>query len=295
VTAAVARAGGAVVMGTGIVSVALSIDGRETLSRVLFVVAAAAFAALVAAIARLWLRNRAELADHVRAPAALTWIAATGVVGARLSLLGWQREAAALLAVAAAQWVVVVPRAAWRRGPSVGLTFLLAVATESVAVLAARLSLADGAHWLAVGAVAFLAAGLALYALVLVRFDARELAVGRGDHWIAGGALAISALASARCAQALGGGGLRDLALAVWAAAAVWLPILVGAEIVHRRREFDERRWSTVFPLGMYAACSFAAGGVAHVAPIVGFDRVWVWVALAGWVAVAARTARELA
>jgi tellurite resistance protein TehA-like permease len=296
VTDAVARAGGAVVMGTGIVSVALSIDDREVLTRVLFAVAAAALAAVAVAVVALAARARARLAQHACAPAALTWIAGSGVVGARLSLLGWQREADALLAVAAGLWVLLVPRAAWRRrGPSVGLTFLLAVATESVAVLCARVALAEGAHWLAVAALAFCTAGLALYALVLVRFDLHELAVGRGDHWIAGGALAISALASARCAQALGGIGLRDLALAVWAAAAAWLPVLVVAELVHRRRTFDERRWSTVFPLGMYAACSFAAGDVARVTPIVGFARVWVWVALASWVAVAARTARELA
>jgi tellurite resistance protein TehA-like permease len=150
-------------------------------------------------------------------------------------------------------------------------------------------------HWLAYPALAWFALGLVAYVVVLSGFDVRELVVGSGDHWIAGGALAIAALACARCAQAVATHDLRLVALAMWIAAAAWLPVLVVSELVRPRLPFHELRWSTVFPLGMYAACSFAAGAVAHVPALTEFARVWVWVAVAGWAAVVAGTARRVA
>jgi tellurite resistance protein TehA-like permease len=45
------------------------------------------------------------------------------------------------------------------------------------------------------------------------------------------------------------------------------------------RLSYDVRRWATVFPLGMYAACSFAAGQVTGITGIADFGRVWTWVA----------------
>jgi tellurite resistance protein TehA-like permease len=282
-----ARAGGAVVMGTGIVSVALALDNESVLSDVLLVLAAAILATVGAALLALAIVDRRALRESACAPSALTWVAATDVVGSRLILLGWHHEAAVLLAVGVALWLVVVPCVArhWTT-PTVGQSFLLVVATESVAVLAARLSHAE------LALVPF-ALGLALYLVVLSRFDLRQLVVGGGDHWIAGGALAIAALACARCAQSTPG--LHTLALAVWAAAVAWLPVLVVFELRRARRPFDERWWSTVFPLGMYAACSFAVGRVAGVNVLTRFADAWVWVAVAAWAVVAASTVRRLA
>jgi hypothetical protein len=60
-------------MGTGIVSVALSLDGRETLSRILLVVAALAWIALV--LRALVVRRR--LLREARLPGALSEVAAT--------------------------------------------------------------------------------------------------------------------------------------------------------------------------------------------------------------------------
>ena len=36
---------------------------------------------------------------------------------------------------------------------------------------------------------------------------------------------------------------------------------------------------NAVFPLGMYAACSFTAGQVTGITGIAGFGHVWTWVA----------------
>jgi hypothetical protein len=114
--------------------------------------------------------------------------------------------------------------------------------------------------------------GLGLYVVVIARFDVRQLAVGRGDHWITGGGLGISSLAAARLAigaaalGVLGGRGspLEDIAVVLWVLSMLWLVVLLLAEARWPRPAYEARRWSTVFPLGMYAASGFVVGVVAH-------------------------------
>ncbi len=149
--------------------------------------------------------------------------------------------------------------------------------------------------WLGAAALVPLVLGMAAYLPVLVRFDLRELRTRRGDHWVAGGALAIATLACGRAAQATQelaalhrlADSLGTASLALWAAAVVWLPVLVAAELAAPRLGYDARRWSTVFPIDMYAASSFAVGRVEGVNGLVDFARVWIWVALAVWAGVA--------
>jgi hypothetical protein len=129
--------------------------------------------------------------------------------------------------------------------------------------------------------------GLGAYLFLLARLDLRQLRLGREDHWIFGGALAIATLACARTTAALGATStltdllpaLDDATLALWAAAALWLPALLAAELIAPRVGYDARRWSTVFPLGMYAVCSIATGSISGMGGISSFGRVWIWVA----------------
>ena len=66
----------------------------------------------------------------------------------------------------------------------------------------------------------------------------------------------------------------------------LWLPVLLLAELLRPRLSYDLQRWSTVFPLGMYASASFVVGTAAPAGGITRFARVWVWVALAVWAVV---------
>jgi tellurite resistance protein TehA-like permease len=180
----------------------------------------------------------------------------------------------------------------------VGVSLLLAVAPESLAVLAATLAATEHARWLLIAALVPFGLGLGLYVFVILRFDLRQLVVGHGDHWITGGALGIGALAAGRIAAAAKGFGVADgladvvdgLAIGLWVLTMLWLLVLLFAEVRWPRLRYDPRRWSTVFPLGMYAACSFAVGAVAHAGAITDFARFWVWIALAAWAAVFAAT-----
>jgi tellurite resistance protein TehA-like permease len=273
-------------MGTGIVSVALALDGEDTLSRALFGLAAAGW--LVAAAAALL---------RARLPASLTGVAGTAVLGARAALLGFGTVATAALVLVVALWLALVPELVRRpRERAVGTSFLVVVATEAIAVLAALVAEVEDARWLATAALAPLVLGIAVYPIVACRFDLREIAFGYGDQWVAGGALAIGALACAEVGGAATGAlhtTLDHAALVVWAVAVAWLPVLVAGELHGPRRGFDLRRWATVFPAGMYAVCSFLVAHVDGVGPIATFARAWVWVALCVWLLAFAGAARR--
>lgn len=295
ITDAIPPTAGAAVMGTAIVSIGLSLDHRETLSRVLLVIDVTAWLALALLLAWRVARNRERVHREARSPAALTGVAGTAVLGIRLVLLGWGWAGSALLAVATLLWLVLLAPVLrnWAT-PTVGVAFVLAVSTQSLAVLAAVLAASEHAPWLLYAALAPFLLGLGFYGFVLARFDVRQLLVGHGDHWVTGGALAISTLAAARITLAARSletltflaRMLEPLSVVLWALAIAWLPVLVIAEAVRRRPSYDTRRWSTVFPVGMYAVCSFIAGAAAHAPAIVEFARAWVWAGLALWVVV---------
>jgi len=288
----VPRGAGAVVMGTGIVSIGLFLDHQQTLSRILLGVAVVVWLGLLAVFVRRRWFQRSRWRLEARAPDALTGVAGTAVLGSRLTLLGEDWAGYLLLGFALSLWLLLVPRVLrhWTP-PNGGVAFMLSVATESLAVLAALLAIENRHAWLAVSALCPLLLGLGAYLFVLARVDLLQLFRGRGDQWIFGGALAIAALACARTTAALTATSaltdfrraLPDATLALWAAAVLWLPALLVAELAAPRLGYDTGRWSTVFPVGMYGVASIATGGVSGIGGISTFGRVWIWFALAFW------------
>jgi tellurite resistance protein TehA-like permease len=274
------------VMGSGIVSVALDLDGARTASGILLAVASALAVVLAARIASAARVDPVRVAREAATPSGLTFAAGLCVLGTRLTRAGHDAVATVLLVAAVAVWAPVLVAVLRRRPrPARGEGFLVSVATQAIAVLCAAL----GAGAPAV--VAFVA-GLVLYGWTVASFDLREIRCGRGDQWIAGGALAIAALAAATAAGAVGGarpdGVLGTAAFVLWLLAVAWLPVLLAGETMRPRTGFAMRRWSTVFPVGMYAAMSFAVGDATARPWIVTLARRWTWVAVAVWAAVAA-------
>lgn len=284
-------------MGTGIVSVALHLDGEEMASRALLAIAASVWTVLLLVLAwRMWTDRRGVLAAAC-SPAGLAGIAGTAVLGTRVAGLGWTSVAAVLLVAAAAGWGLLTPAAYRRLSERVaGDAFMLTVASEGVAAVAAAIALSQRAAWLAVVAMLAAAVGAALYPFVLARFDLGDLRNGHGEHWVAGGSLAICALAAAEIAAAADSITelhawfhlWRDIALALWVLAMLWLPILIASELRWPRWRYATNRWSTVFPLGMYSVCSFKVAFTSEVPAFADFARIWTWVAVAAWLAVSA-------
>ena len=289
VAGAIPPGAAAPVMGTGIVSVALARDGARAASDALLVVAIALALWLAARVAAAARADPARVAREAATFAGLTFVAALCVIGTRLTQSGARPAGTALLVAAVALWAPLLVGVLRRRpGRARGDAFLVSVATQAIAVLCAAL----GASGPAV--VAFLA-GLVLYGWAVAAFDLREIRSGRGDQWIAGGALAIAALAAATAAAHVRGGhsALDTAAFGLWLVALVWLPVLLVGEALRPRTGSAVRRWSTVFPVGMYAAMSFAVGDETARPWIVTFARGWTWVAVAVWAVVAAASLRR--
>ncbi len=276
-------------MGTGIVSIALSSDSQETLSRIWLALATAEWLALALLAAGALARDPHRLLRLARSPASLTSVAATAVLGASLHAAGATFVPAALLAAATVPWIAIsLVFVRQRRLPRTGSSFMLTVAAQSLAVLAA-LTAGPADVWLTLAAIALAALGLIAYPFVLVRFDPHELLAGAGDQWVAGGALAISSLAICEIALAASrqpaihaiGATVGDVGAVIWIASVLWLPPLLIAEVRSPRVHYQLRRWSTLFPVGMYAASGFAVARVSGLQPAGSFARFWLWGAVA--------------
>jgi tellurite resistance protein TehA-like permease len=283
-------ASGAVVMGSAILCADLYAVGQPVLAAIFGWFAAATWLFLAAVLALRMLHERDRFIREARSPAALTGVAASCVLGSAVAPHGYYPVAAALLGLAGVSWVLLMaPVLSHWQTPTIGVSFLVAVAPLGLAVLGAILAVRYDAAWLLMAAIAALAVGLAFYLVTLARFAPRQLLIGHGDQWVAGGALAISALACAKIIQAAQARGwltswhefLTVVALVLWCLAMLWLIALIVTEVLRPRLSYDVRRWATIFPLGMYAACSFAVGQVAGIAGFGTFAQVWTWLAVA--------------
>lgn len=310
----------AFVMGTGIISVSLNNRGLTIASRTLLGLAAAGWILLVLLHGFRMLRHpqamHADLTSGQKAFGFFTFVAATDVLGVRLVLEGHHRLAWGLLVLGSASWVALsylVPwlaalRPAQRRGVSDvnGTWFIMVVATESVAVLAASVepTATSGRRELAALAVFSWSVGLCLYALVAVLVIARLMTTPTGPadltppYWVAMGATAISALAGARIVQMADApmvtatrGLATGASVVIWSFGTWLVPALVAVgwwrHVTHRvPLRYDASMWSIVFPLGMYAVAGDYLGEADHLPIIRGVGEVMSWVALAVWAAV---------
>lgn len=302
----------AVTMATGILAVAAREQHVVTLSRVLVGVAGGAYCALVIA----WLLHARglprRLSEHPdRAFGLLTFVAASSVLASAWSPLALDRVLAALTA---AGWLALIGPAvrALRRcplGEARGTWLMLTVSTESIAIAALRAWPGAPPAVVAWVATALCALGLLAYAYLAPAVAQRLLAAlrartaPRGDEWILMGALAISALAGADLAgvaeAASGWSSARSVldvgAGVCWLAATLWLAPLVVAELrsasLLLSGGYRFERWSTVFPLGMYAVASHALDvrlglpGLEVPAAILFVAGVLVWAATAAGLA----------
>src|SRR5580692_1219191 len=97
-------AAGAEVMASGIVSIALSLDGQETLSRIMLAIAAVTWARLALLLPLRAARDPARFRADAATPAALTAPVATAVLGTRLTLLGWRWAGIGALVITLTAW-----------------------------------------------------------------------------------------------------------------------------------------------------------------------------------------------
>lgn len=288
-------------MATGIVSIGLRQVGADVLSVIALVLAALAWLALAEDFSRRLVREWRRWVGEAHTPPALTGVAATTVLGVRISQLGWQPVAVVLLVIAVVLWPLLL----WSvlrhlRGHMPGAVFLICVATQGLVALGAVLAVALPAGWLLWPALVLFVFGLVLYVDALFHFDIKAVRDGQGDHWVAGGALAISALAGAKLAEAKEWVGplhttLRGTAFVLLVLAWAWYAVLAAAEVRWPRFRYNVRRWATIFPMGMTGAATNEVGKATGWSWLSGVGHPLVWIAAVAWVLVFSGLAKVVA
>lgn len=293
----------AAVMASGVLSLCFGMTGPQWLSDALLTISAVAWIFLIISFAAGPVFDPVRWTREADVPPALTLVAGTAVLGSRTLMLGREVLAQGLLITAVLLWLVLLPSVLrhWQT-PTVGSSFLVCVSTQALAVLAAQVARRTGDIWLGFPAAAAFVLGLALYAVVLLRFDLRQLIRGRGDQWVMGGALAISSLAGAVLLDTVSTGGsiwsaaqpvLRTITQVLWwTAVAAYLP-LATSEARWPRVHYDIKRWSTAFPVGMLALTGLSLSSLIHDQQLHDNGSALSWLAMAVWLTVATAALRR--
>lgn len=306
----------AVVMATGIVSVAAREHGYWRIGAALSALALAAFVVLgLGFVLRAATQPRRVVRlsrDPDVALRMFTFVAACTVLG---QVLGGHPTAARVLGgLGLAGWLVLVPLAvvdvasrpaAELRDHAHGAWLLPSVATSGLSIAAAELAVGTRSlPFVAVGAAAvFLATAIYLAVAGLIIWRAAATPFGPDqippDSWILMGALAICALAGSQLLSAVRALGeptvlvpaIRILTLAAWVAASLWIPGLLHAQMWRSDQmtgtlHYQGVWWSAVFPVGMYSAASAATGSELGMPALATISLVFFWVAFTIWMLV---------
>lgn len=311
----------ALVMATGIISIACFLLEMKTIALSLLAINVIAYAILwLLLLGRLlffFSRVKADINDHQRGPGFFTVVAGTCVLGSELLIVSDQyRIAVALWFVGLLLWAVIMytffaAMTVRENKPSIeaglnGGWLLIVVSTQSISVLGTLLAnrFGDYREPVLFFTLCMFLLGCMLYlpliTLIFYRFTFVNVTMAAltPPYWINMGAVAITTLAGARLIIAAPGWPLlnevlpflKGFTLFFWAAGTWWIPLLFILGIwrhIYKRfpLRYDPQYWGMVFPFGMYTVCTFQLSKAINFPPLLIIPRYFIYLALAGWMA----------
>ena len=287
----------AMVMATGIVSIAAADHHLDVISIPLAVLALWALPVLMYLIAARW--RTFDFGDIDTVMSLYTYVAACAVLTARFNEYGWCVWVFGPLATAG--WVSLAPMVIRRmrrlgltgmRDRARGLWELASVATSGMAIvyMAGGNLFAAIVLWLLALCVYVVMTGLVAWRAVVEPETRRNVPA---DHWILMGAAAIATLAGEHIHSVLHPGPIADAVLAVTVVTLGVATVQIPALALRGWRQVAN--WPAVFPLGMYSAASFAVAVETGWHALVVVSQVFFGVAFAAWLAaVATRVPRAV-
>lgn len=310
----------ALVMATGIVSVACHLQGFAVIAHGLFYLNVAMYAILWILITwrifGYWNRFFADFTDHKLAPGFFTIVAATGVLGSQFIIISRLADVAvALWLLTLILWLITTyavftSMIVKSEKPSIaqglhGGWLISIVAAQSVSVLGSLISPHIDVYrelviftslivWLFGGMLYIWVISMIFYRYMFYTFSPDDLTP---PYWINMGAVAISTLAGANLIHIAGEAEVLEriqpfiegLTFFFWSTATWWIPMLVILGVwrhIYKKfpLSYSPLYWGAVFPLGMYTvATRRLAEETGQDDILIPIAAVFVFIALGAW------------